>query len=104
MVRSIEFKSVKNNFQSTLREDLNKIKSSRNFPVFADKTTNLNEMPLDQYKMLLNDNISKTYCKTDSNAKQSIDKEAKEQKLEDKMGCYAKRPVFITLKDHKENF
>ena len=44
MVRSIEFKSVKNNFQSTLREDLNKIKSSRNFPVFADKTTNLNEI------------------------------------------------------------
>ena len=64
----------------------------------------LNEIPLDQYKMLLNNNISKTYRKADSNAKQSIDKEAKEQKLEDKMECYAKRPVFITLKDHKENF
>ena len=37
MVRSIEFKSVRNNFQSTLREDLNKIKPSRNLLVFADK-------------------------------------------------------------------
>ena len=51
MVRSIEFKSVRNNFQSTLREDLNKIKSSRNLLVFADKTTNLYEMPPDQYKI-----------------------------------------------------
>ena len=30
MVQSIEFKSVRINFQSTLRDDLNKIKSSRN--------------------------------------------------------------------------
>ena len=49
MVQSLEFKSVINNFQSTLREDLNKIKSSRNFFVIADKTTNLYEMPPDQY-------------------------------------------------------
>ena len=40
MMRSIEFKSIRNNFQSTLRKYLNKIKSSRNFIVFADKATN----------------------------------------------------------------
>ena len=43
-----------------------------------------------------------------SNTKQNIDKEAKklfkELNFEDKMKCYAKRPAFITLKDHKENF
>ena len=49
MVRSIKFKSVRNDFQSTLREDLKKIKSSRNLLVFADKTTNLYEMPPGQY-------------------------------------------------------
>ena len=48
MVQSIEFKSVINNFQSTLREDLYKIKSSGNFFVIADKT-NLYEMPRNQY-------------------------------------------------------
>ena len=63
MVQSIEFKPVRNDFQSTLREDLNKIKSSRNLLVFADKTTNLYEMPPDQYKTLLNNNITKTYHK-----------------------------------------
>ena len=75
--------------------------------MFADKTTNLHEMPPGQCKTLLNNNISKTYCKADSNAKQNIDKEAKklskEMNLKDKMECYAQRPEFITLKDHKEN-
>ena len=108
MVRSIEFKSVINNFEFTLRKDLNNIKSFRNLLVFADETTNLYEMPTDQYTALLNNKITKTYRKADSNTKQNIDKEvkklSKDLNLEDKMECYAKRPAFITLKDHKENF
>ena len=107
MVRSIEFKSVRNNFQSTLREDLNKIKFSRNFLVFAYKITNLYEMPPDQFKTLLKNNITETYRKVDSNAKRNINKEAKklskELNLEDKTECYAKRPAFITLKNFKSN-
>ena len=108
MVRSTEFKSVTNDFQSMLREELNKIKSSRNLLVFADKTMNFNEISSDQYKTLLNNNITKVYHKTDPEAKRSIENEAKkistEQNLEDKMECYTKRPAFITLKDHKKNF
>ena len=77
MVRSIEFKSVRNNFQSTLREDLNKIKPSRNLLMFADKKRNLYEMP------------------PDSNFKRKFDKKAKklskELNLEDKRNCYAKK-------------
>ena len=49
------------------------MKSSRNLLLFADKTTNLHEMPSDQRKMLLNNNITKTYRKADSNAKWNID-------------------------------
>ena len=95
MVRSIEFKSVRNDFQSTLREDLNKIKPSKNLLVLADKTKNLYEMTSNQYKTLLNKNITKIYRKAYSNAKRNIDKEAKkhskELNLEGKMECYAKR-------------
>ena len=56
MVWSIKFKSVRNNFQSMLKEDLSK-------------------MPPAQYKRLLNKTISKTYCKVDSNAKWNNNKE-----------------------------
>ena len=41
MVRYIEFKSVRIDFQYTVREDLNKIKPSRNLLLFADKIANL---------------------------------------------------------------
>ena len=66
MVRSIEFKSVRNISHSTLTEDLNNIKFSRNLLVFA-------EMPTDQHETLLNNNITKMYRKADSNAKRNID-------------------------------
>ena len=108
MVRSSEFKFVRNDFHSKLQEDLNIIKPSRNLLVFVNKKTNLYEMIPVQYKTLLNSNITKLYCNADSNAKRNIDKEAKkfskELNLEDKMECYAERTAFITLKDHNENF
>ena len=66
MVRSTEFNSVRIIFHSTLREDLNNIKFSRNLLVFA-------VLPPDQHKTLLNNNIKKTYRKADSNAKRNID-------------------------------
>ena len=61
MVRSVEFKSVRNIFHSTLRDDLNNIKFSRNLLVFA-------EMPPDQHETLLNNNITKMHRKADSNS------------------------------------
>ena len=85
MMRSIEFKSVRNNFQSTLREDLNKIKPSRNLLMFADKKRNLYEMP------------------PDSNFKRKFDKKAKklskELNLEDKRNCYAKKKTLKAIKN-----
>ena len=76
--------------------------------MLADKTTNLYEMPPNQYKTLLNNNITKVYLKADPNAKRNIDEEAKrlskQLNLEDRIECYAKRPTFITLKGRKENF
>ena len=63
-------------------------------------------MPPDQYKTLLNNNITKTYRNADPNAKRNIGQEAKrlskELKLEDRMECYTKRPASITLKTTKK--
>ena len=43
MIRSINFKPVRNDFQKKLLQDINNIKLSENLLIFADKT-NLNEM------------------------------------------------------------
>ena len=65
-------------------------------------------MSPDQCNSLLINIITKTYRKTELTTKTRINKEttklAKPLKLTNKMECYAKRHVFITLKDRKENF
>ena len=43
-----------------MKNDISKIKSSPNFSVPADKTTNMYEMPPDNYKKLLYENITKS--------------------------------------------
>ena len=43
MIRSINFKPVRNDFQKKISDDINNIKSSENLLTFADKITNLYE-------------------------------------------------------------
>ena len=75
--------------------------------VFSNKTTNPHEIPPDQYNSLLKNSITKTYRKTEV-IKTSIDREtgklSKTLKLKYKMKSYAERHVFVTLKNHKEDF
>ena len=77
------------------------------FP-FTDKSTNLYELPKENYKKLLHDSITQTHKKTPVNAKRKIDREskkfAKNLSLEDRMECYSDNHAYITLKDHKESF
>ena len=91
-----------------MKNDISKIKSSPSIFVPADKTANMYEMPPDNYKKLLYENITKTYKKSTSRLENSINMEAKyiakKIKLDDRIECLAKTPAFITLKYHKENF
>ena len=65
MIRSINFKPVRNDFQKKLTEDINNIKSSENLLIFADKTANPYEMSLEQYKTILTNNVTKTCRKAE---------------------------------------
>ena len=89
MITNIEFRSVRNVFQSKLKEDLKKVKSSGKITVFADKIANMCEMSKEEYAKLINDNVTKTYKKTTTSTKKKIDKETKhftkKLRLENKM-------------------
>ena len=84
------------------------MKCSNNVFVFADKTSNIYELPKDTYNKLLNENITKTYKKAPPKLENAVNSEAKSiaEKLElaDRVESLAKSPAYITLKDHKENF
>ena len=53
MIRNIEFINVRNEFQDKLKQDLENIQSSKNTLAFADKSTNLYELPKESYEKLL---------------------------------------------------
>ena len=81
---------------------------SKELLVPADKTNNLYNVTVAQYEKLLENNITKTYRKSDTDAKRKIDIETKAAavslKIENKIECYAERASFLTFKDHKDNF
>ena len=108
LVCNIQFSPRRNDFQKQLTKDVKEITSSPNVLVPADKTTNLYSTSKETYKQLLNDNITKSYKKTNDGTKRGIDHEAKaiatNLGLADRMQVYAERQAFITLKDHKEDF
>ena len=107
-VRNIEFMNSRNDFQDKLKEDINKIRSSKKLLVSAGKSTNLYEMSVTDYNRLLGNNITSNYRKCENGVKHIIDKEtrkiAQSLDLSKKMECYASSPVFITTEDHKPNF
>ena len=63
MIKSVKFRPTRNAFQSQLARDVDKIKKSRNIFVPADKTTNMYELAVNNYKKLLADNVTSTYQK-----------------------------------------
>ena len=108
IIPSIKLRDIRDKFQTKMKNDISKRKSYPIIFVPADKTTNMYEMPPDNYKKLLYENITKTYKKSTSRLENSINMEAKyipkKIKLDDRIECLANTPAFITLKDHQENF
>ena len=60
----IKFRSVKDAFQKKLKEDIPNIKQPPNVFIFSDKSSNIYEMPEQQHKKLVDDNVTKTYKKS----------------------------------------
>lgn len=108
MIRNIAFRNHTNKFLKKLETDVEKINSSKDMLISADKTTNIYEMSPEQYEKLLNENITKSYQKANMSILKEIDVETKELAktldLQNKMERFANRRAFVTLKDHKENF
>ena len=72
------------------------------------KTRNIFKTDKDTYLELLNDNITKTYRKSNNTVYSKINKEARQiannYKIADRIDCLGKVDAFIPLEDHKYNF
>ena len=76
--------------------------------VFADKTRNIYEMKPDKYKQLLTENVTANYKlgneKLLGETNQELKTIASDLHVDDRIETMARKPAFISLKDHKENF
>ena len=76
--------------------------------VEADKTRNMYEMDPATYNKLISDNITQKYKSADTSTVDDIENEfysiANKLNISDRIEKNAKKPAYVTIKDHKENF
>ena len=77
MIKNIQFKNIKNDFQTKLKNDISDIQICQKVLVPADKSRNIYKMETADYKKLLHDNITRTYKKSDQRKIDNINKDAK---------------------------
>ena len=76
MIKKIEFRTVRNNFLTKLKQDINVIKKTPEIIISADKTQNKYSVSVDDYSKMFQENITKEYKKTTSDKVKSTNKEA----------------------------
>ena len=107
MVTNIEMKKANNMLQEKMNEDIRLIKKKKEMIIKADKTDNHYLVPVEDYKKLLIENITKDYRKDNIETVNKINREAakiaKDLDLDDRIEAIALKEAFLTIKDHKED-
>ena len=108
LIGNTEFRRVDNPTLQQMGEEARRIHASTKVIVNADKTGKKYEMEPSDYKKLLHNNITQDY-KLDTENKladinKGIQKYASALEIEDRMECHSESNVFITIKDHKQEF
>ena len=108
LAKNVKFRKVKNLFEKKLQQDIKMIRTSDKTMTFPDKTNNMYRLRKDQYNTLLNNFITSTYKRSNSNIKKKINISGrnilKDKEVIQRMDINGESNCFITLKDHKENF
>ena len=108
VVKNIEFRNARSDFQTTLPEDIRLIHNSKKTMTFTDKTCNMYRLTKEEHNKLLRNAVTSKYKKTNTKIKDKTNKKGKEI-LKNKEALHRhdineESNYFFTLKDHKENF
>ena len=108
MIRDIRFRRINNIFQNKLTKDVREIKNSSQVIISADKSSNRYEMPVESYKKLLQENITKNYKKASKEdiiqTNKKASRIANNLGIADRVDKFIESEAYITLKDHKQAF
>lgn len=108
LIKNMQFRKVSNEFQRKLKTKIKEIKTNKNLIIESDKTYNFYEVPVETYKKLMVDEISKAYKRTEGGKIKEMDTKARETiekiDLEERIMKTKKQDAFCKLKDHKDMF
>ena len=108
VIEQLEFRETRSDLQTKMKNDLKRIRESKNIIVPADKTVNYYSVPKEQYQELLENNITTEYRKADENIQQEMDQKSKQitdqLDISDRVDVLAPKGAYVTFKDHKRNF
>ena len=71
-ISSIKFRHIRNKFPTKKNEDIKNINNTKELLINADKSSNIYKMTKEDYKKHLENNITKTYKKSNRNKINSI--------------------------------
>ena len=105
LIKNLESTKVHNDFPMRLRDD-KEIKASSKMFVSADKSRHSYKMEKDEYKKLLQDNITETYKKSNGKKLRDINfaakKIAEKLSIADGVEVMQETEAYITIKDQKD--
>ena len=105
MIKNLEFKRFNNDFQSNLRNDIRQTRRSNNLFLSTDKSGIVNKA---SYERMMNENVTKTYKKCNTNKSNSIKFKAKQLasklKTDDRVQKLDENEAHVKVKDHEEGF
>ena len=110
MISKIDYKHYHNNFLKDLEKDLENLrkKNVNKVIVAADKTRNLYKCSAEWYKKTVRTEITKDYRGVEDSELNHVNEEAadiaEKLGLEKRMQAFPKKEVYVTTKDHKEDF
>ena len=108
MIRELDFVDSSNEFQEKLKKDIQKINSTNNILVKADKSDQIYEIPAQEYNKIILDNITSSYKQDDEDTTRKINRATygatKRLKIHDRVGKLEPKNCYVLLKDHKRDF
>ena len=108
LAKNIQFRQVNNSFSSSINEKLKTIHDSKDVLVKADKSKNIYQIPVAEYRKVLQENITADYKKSTNEKVLTVNKEASKitsnLKISDRVDNYIQSDAFLTIKDHKQAF
>ena len=108
MLKVIEFRKVKNQFLTKMKNEIKTVKQSKKTLTFADKMSNMYRLSKEKHEQLLTNVATSNYKKTNNSIKKKINMAGKQVLKSNEtlkhVEINRENNCFFTSKNHKDNF